>query len=77
MAVHHHTVVQSNHGKLKVPRVGEQITIIPTHVLNAREFYGQLGVHFNALEYSQLCLNSRRAVLKHERYSQLPGIGIH
>lgn len=71
----HYTVVQSNHRKLKIPRVGEQITIIPTHVLNAKEFYGQLGVHFNALQYSQQCLNYRRFFAQNVPYPQLPGIG--
>lgn len=51
-------VVQSNHKMLKTPRVGEQITIVTTCVLNARKFYGQLGVHYNALQLSQQRLNS-------------------
>lgn len=70
----HSIVLQSNHTKLdKTPRIGEQITIIPTHVVNAKEFYGQLGAYFNALQYSQQCLNYRRLYAQNEPYSQLPG----
>lgn len=42
-------------------------------MVNAKEFYGQLGVHFNALQYSQKRLNYRRMYAENEPYSQLPG----
>lgn len=72
-----YTVVLSNHKKLdKTPRVGQQISIIPTHVLNAKEFYGQLGDYFSALHYSQLRLNFRRMIAENEPYTQLPGDGL-
>lgn len=73
--IHVISVVQSHHSKLKIPRVGEQITIIPTYVLNAREFYGQLGSNFQALHYSQQRLNYRQLHFENEQYSQsaVPG----
>lgn len=42
-------------------------------MLNAKQFYGQLGVHFNALQYCQKRLNYRYLLAQHEPYSQLPG----
>lgn len=76
--IHVISVVQSHHSKLKIPRVGEQITIIPTYVLNAREFYGQLGSNFQALHYSQRQLNYRQLHFENEQYSQsaVPGTSL-
>lgn len=67
------SVVRSHHNQLKTPRVGEPTTIIPTHVLNATEFYGQLGRHFSGFHYFQQRLNIRRSHFEYEPYSQMPG----
>ncbi|XP_055315454.1 uncharacterized protein LOC129575613 [Sitodiplosis mosellana] len=66
-------LLQSHHNQLKTPRVGEPTTIIPTCVLNATEFYGQLGRHFSGFHYFQQRLNIRRSHFEYEQYSQMPG----
>lgn len=67
------SVLQSHHNQLKTPRVGEPTTIISTHVLNATQFYGQLGRHFTGFHYFQQRLNIRRSHFEYEQYSQMPG----
>lgn len=67
-------VFESHHSKLEVPYAGETTTIIPTFVLNAIEFYGQLGPFYNGLEYFQQQLNSRRSYSNFFQYTQMPGI---
>ncbi|XP_031641198.1 uncharacterized protein LOC116352611 [Contarinia nasturtii] len=63
---------QSHHSHLKVPNVGDQTTILPTFVLNANEFYGQLGREFNGLQYFEQQLNVRRAHYEYKQYTQIP-----
>lgn len=68
------SVLQSHHNQLKIPRTGEPTTIIPTCMLSSTEFYGQLGSHYNALEFLQQRLNTRRSRYEYEPYTQIPGI---
>lgn len=69
-------VLEQHQRKLQLPLAGEQITVIPTYVVSASQFYGQLGSYYNALQYSQRQLNYRRSHLESKHYSQLPGIPI-
>lgn len=53
------------------------MTIIPTCVLSATQFYGQLGSYFNTLEYSQKRLNMYRSRYEYEPFAQIPGIFLY
>lgn len=50
------------------------MTVIPTCVLSATQFYGQLGKYFNAVEYAQRRLNNWRSRYEYELHTQIPGI---
>lgn len=55
----------------------EPITIIPSSVLNGREFYAQLATQHNSFSLLHIQLNSKARITKHKKIPPTESIGMY
>lgn len=54
--------------------VGDTITIFPTCIVSAEQFYARLGEHYHSFNNFHVKLNAEFEANKLKRYSRIPGI---